>query len=61
MKRLGAVVLESLDPVVGECPSKTLLCALDDLAEQEALVFAAGLRERGRQPFGGQGASEHAV
>ena len=61
MKCLGAIALEPFHPIVRQCPSKALLCALDDLAEQESLVFAAGLRERGRQPFGGQGTSEHTV
>jgi hypothetical protein len=33
MECLSAVALEPLDPVVGQLPSKTLLRALDDLAE----------------------------
>lgn len=61
MKRLGAIALEPLDPIVDQLSSEALLCALHDLAEQHALVFAAGLRERGRQAFGSQGAGEHFV
>lgn len=61
VKCLGAVALEPLDPILGELSSEALLCSLHGLAEQQALVFAPGLRERRRQTFGRQCSCEHIV
>jgi hypothetical protein len=61
MKRLGSVALVSLKPIVGQLAPELRLGAAADVGEQEPLIVAASLGERGRQALAREYPGEHFV
>lgn len=61
MKRLGSLVLVSLEPILRQLTAEPALRYCDDVFKEESLVVASGLRQRGRQALCPQRAREHFV